>query len=195
MGQKKCHVAFQGDYKWLILQIRVIEVDFVYSYSKRNEDFEIINSHLKFTVRFSTRFTTFLLAVRTSTDATATKLSLPPEIVIFVFKVIPLFCTAHPLLCIILWHPVPASTKRTNKGRFCRAKAFIRNNNAADRLTASWFAIEKQENERNVRDPEVCSGFSLRGRRVVELLKCPGWGFGLWGLWSLWDSSTALQLH
>ena len=66
------------------------------------------------------------------------------------------------------------SAKRTNKGRFCRAKAFFRNNNAADRLTASWFAIEKQENERNVRDPEVCSGFSLPGRRVVELLKCPG---------------------
>ena len=65
---------------------------------------------------------------------------------------------------------LPASANRTNKGRFCRAKAFIRNNNAA----ASWFAIEKQENERNVRDPEVCSGFSLRGRRVVELLKCPG---------------------
>ena len=51
----------------------------------------------------------------------------------------------------------------TSKGRFCRAKAFICNNNAADRLTASWFAIEKQENERNVRDPKVCSGFSLRG--------------------------------
>ena len=67
-----------------------------------------------------------------------------------------------------------ASLKRTNKGRFCRAEAFIRNNNAADRLTASWFTIEKQENERNVRDPEVCSGFSLRGLRVVELLKCPG---------------------
>ena len=50
---------------------------------------------------------------------------------------------------------LPTSAKRTNKGRFCRAKAFIRNNNAADRLTASWFAIEKQENERNVRDPEV----------------------------------------
>ena len=75
---------------------------------------------------------------------------------------------------------LPTSAKRTNKGRFCRAKAFIRNNNAADRLTASWFAIEKQENERNVRDPEVCSGFSLRGRRVVELLKWPGWGFRLW---------------
>ena len=68
-----------------------------------------------------------------------------------------------------------ASSKRTNKGRFCRAKAFIRNNNdAAHRLTASWLVIEKQEHETNVRDPEVSSGFSLRGRRVVELLKCPG---------------------
>ena len=66
------------------------------------------------------------------------------------------------------------SAKRTNKGRFYRAKAFIHNNNAADRPTASWFAIERQENERNVRDPEVCSDFSLRGRRVVELLKCTG---------------------
>ena len=69
---------------------------------------------------------------------------------------------------------LPTSAKRTNKGRFCRAKAFIRNNNATDPLTASWFVIEKQENERNVCDPKVFSGFSLRGRRVVELLKCPG---------------------
>lgn len=69
---------------------------------------------------------------------------------------------------------LPTSAKTTNKSHLCRAKAFIRNNNAGDRLTASWFAIEKQENERNVRDPEVCSGFSLRSRRVVELLKCPG---------------------
>ena len=69
---------------------------------------------------------------------------------------------------------LPTSAKRTNKGRFCRAKAFICNNNATHQLTASWFAIEKQENERNVRDPEICSSFSLRGRRVVELLKCPG---------------------
>ena len=69
---------------------------------------------------------------------------------------------------------LPTSEKRTKKSRFCRAKAFIRNNNAAGRLIASWFAIEKEENERNVRDPEVCSGFSLRGRPVVELLKCPG---------------------
>ena len=68
----------------------------------------------------------------------------------------------------------PTSAKRVNKGLFCRAKAFILNNNAADRLTASWFSIEKQENERNVLDPKACSGFSLRGRRVVQLLKCPG---------------------
>ena len=66
------------------------------------------------------------------------------------------------------------SAKRTNKSRFCRAKAFIRNSNAADRVAASWFAIEKEENERNEHDPEVCSGFSLRGRPVVELLNCPG---------------------
>ena len=66
------------------------------------------------------------------------------------------------------------SAKKTNKGRFYRAKAFIRNNNAADRPTASWFAMKRKENERNVRDPEVCSDFSLRGRRVVELLKCTG---------------------
>ena len=63
------------------------------------------------------------------------------------------------------------SAERTNKGRFCRVKTFIRNNNAADRLKASWFAFEKQENERNVRDSNVCSGFSLRGRRVVELYR------------------------
>ena len=60
------------------------------------------------------------------------------------------------------------------KERTRAAFAFICSNNAADRLTASWFSIEKQENERNVRDPEVCRGFSLRGLRVVELLKCPG---------------------
>ena len=66
---------------------------------------------------------------------------------------------------------LPTRTKRTNKDRFCRAKAFIRNNNSADRLTAYWFAIEKQENERNVRDPEVCSGFSLCGRRDCGIIK------------------------
>ena len=70
-----------------------------------------------------------------------------------------MFCTAHPLLRITLRHPrwrrlFPLARKEQTRG-FCRAKAIIRNNNAANRLTASWFAIEKQENERNVRDPEV----------------------------------------
>ena len=88
-------------------------------------------------------------------------------------KVIPLFCTAQPFLRITLIVTskkaavLPASVKRTDKGRFCRAKAFIRNKNAANRLTASWSALKKQENEKNVRDLEVCSGFPLRGRRVV----------------------------
>ena len=65
---------------------------------------------------------------------------------------------------------LPTSAKRTSKGRFCRAKAFIRNNNAVDRLTASWFSIEKQENERNGRDPEV----HFAAVELRELLKCPG---------------------
>ena len=55
----------------------------------------------------------------------------------------------------------PTSPKSTSKGRFCRVKAFIRNNNATDRLIASWFAIKKQENERNVCDHEVCSGLCV----------------------------------
>ena len=42
---------------------------------------------------------------------------------------------------------LPANAKRTNKGRFCRAKTFIRNKEG-DRLTASWSAIEKQETEK-----------------------------------------------
>ena len=65
----------------------------------------------------------------------------------------------------------PLARKEKTRAAFERAKAFIRNCNATDRLKASWLAIE---NERNVRHPEVCSGFLLRGRRVVELLKCPG---------------------
>ena len=40
---------------------------------------------------------------------------------------------------------LPTRAKRTNKGRFCRAKAFNRNNDVADRLTASWFAIENKK--------------------------------------------------
>ena len=75
--------------------------------------------------------------------------------------------TAHNIATFNMAAVFSASAKRTNKGHFRRAKAFIRNNNAADRLTASLSAIEKQENEKNVRDPEVCSGFSLPGRLNV----------------------------
>ncbi|PFX31497.1 hypothetical protein AWC38_SpisGene3749 [Stylophora pistillata] len=64
---------------------------------------------------------------------------------------------------------LPASVRRTDKGRFSKAKTFIRNKNAANRLKASWYALEKQQNEKDERDPEVCSGFPLRGRQVVEL--------------------------
>ena len=78
--------------------------------------------------------------------------------------------TAHNIATSKMAGVLLTSAKRAKKRRFCRAEAFIRNNNAADRLTASCFAIEKHENERNVRDPEVCSAFSLRGRRVVELV-------------------------
>ena len=87
-----------------------------------------------------------------------------------------MFCTAHPLLRITLRHLrwrrfFPLARKEQKRAAFEELKlSFALTNNAADRLTASWFAIEKQENETNVRDPEVCSGFSLRGRRVVELL-------------------------
>ena len=68
---------------------------------------------------------------------------------------------------------LPACVKRTDKSPFCRAKAFIHKKNAANRLTASWSALKKQENEKRVRDLEVCSGFPLRGRRVVELNVLP----------------------
>ena len=58
------------------------------------------------------------------------------------FRVIPLFCTAPSTAQNIATSKMaavlPVSTKRTNKRRFYRAKAFIHNNNAADPLTASW---------------------------------------------------------
>ena len=83
-----------------------------------------------------------------------------------------MFCTAHSLLRITLRHP--RWRRFFTVAQKEQARAAFRNSNAADRVTASWFAIEKEENERNVRDPEVYSGFSLRGRPVVELLNCPG---------------------
>ena len=83
-----------------------------------------------------------------------------------------MFYTANSLLRITLRHP--RWRRFFTVAQKEQARAAFRNSNAADRVTASWFAIEKEENGRNVRDPEVCSGFSLRGRPVVELLNCPG---------------------
>ena len=77
--------------------------------------------------------------------------------------------SAHNIATSKMAAVLPANTRRTNNGRFCGAKAFIRDKNAANRLTASWSGIEKEENEKNAPDPEVRSEFSLRGRRVVEL--------------------------
>ena len=66
---------------------------------------------------------------------------------------------------------LPATTKRTNKSRFCRAQAFTRNDNAAYRLIASWFHVEKQEKEKKMRViPKSAVFFSLRGRQVVEFI-------------------------
>ena len=53
--------------------------------------------------------------------------------------------TAHNIAISKMGAVLPTSAKRTNKGSFCRAKASIRNNNAGDQLTASWFAIELNE--------------------------------------------------
>ena len=53
--------------------------------------------------------------------------------------------TAHNIATSKMGAIPPTSSKRTNKGRLCRVKAFICNNNATDRLTASWFAIENKK--------------------------------------------------
>ena len=58
------------------------------------------------------------------------------------FKVIPLFCTAHPLLRFF-----PLAGKEQTRATFAELKLSFAIENAADQLTASWSAIEKQENE------------------------------------------------
>ena len=81
--------------------------------------------------------------------------------------------TAHNIATSKMAAVLLSSAKRTNKGRFCRAKAFIRHNNVADRPTASWFAIKKQENERNVRDPEALDYGGCEGcGKALRLSNC-----------------------
>ena len=78
MGRKKCQVTVASG-SWGRQVINFANTNnrgrFCLFLSKRNDDFLIVNSHSKFTVRFSTRFTTFLLAVRTSTVASTGSLS------------------------------------------------------------------------------------------------------------------------
>ena len=53
--------------------------------------------------------------------------------------------------------------------------------------------MERQENERNVRDPEVCSDFSLRGRRVIKMYWLRLWIMGaVKPVGQLYGSPTAL---
>ena len=67
---------------------------------------------------------------------------------------------------------LPANAKRTNKGRFCRAKTFIRNNNAGDRLTASWSAIEKQETEKKKNEKQKTVYFHAPPCRNIVSRSC-----------------------
>ena len=64
---------------------------------------------------------------------------------------------------------LPLAWKEQRWAAFAERKLFIRNKNAANRRTASSSGLKKQEKQKNVRHPEVCCGFPLRGRRVVEL--------------------------
>ena len=81
------------------------------------------------------------------------------------FKVIPLFCTAHPVLRITLWHP--------RWRRFFPLAALARREQtraAFAKLKLLFATIMRQI---GWQFPDL---LPLRGRRVVELLKCPGWG-------------------
>ena len=113
------------------------------------------------------------------------------------FKVIPLFCTAHPLLRVILRHPrwrrlFPLVRKEQTRAAFAELKLlFAIPPQIGWQLPGLQFT-NKEMKKKNVCDPEVCSGVSLCGRRVVELNLKMSW-LRLWmGLWILWDSSTAL---
>ena len=56
---------------------------------------------------------------------------------------------------------LPVCAKRTDKGRLYGLKLLFTIIMPADQLTASLSAVKKQENEKNMRDPKVCSGFHL----------------------------------
>ena len=69
MGKKQCHVVSQGTNIGLMLPVWEITVDCVYSLKTKLW----FNGHAKCTVWVSTKLTSLLLAVRTSTVATVSK--------------------------------------------------------------------------------------------------------------------------
>ena len=91
---------------------------------------------------------------------------------LYSLMVIPWFCIAQPFLGITLRHPrwrrffTPAREGQT-RAAFAELKLLFEITMPQNRLTASWSAIKKQENEKNVRHPEVCSGVSLSELNVL----------------------------
>ena len=114
-------------------------------------------------------------------------------------KVIPLFCTAHPLLRITLWHPrwrrfFPLARKQQTRTAFAELQLLF----AIIMPQIGWQVPGLLSKSKKMKEicviPNSAAVFHFAAV-VVELLKCPGWGFGILGLWSLWDNSMALQLH
>ena len=91
-----------------------------------------------------------------------------------VFKVVPLFCTAQPLLCITLRHPrwqlfYPLARKGQTRDAFAEVKLLFVIRMPQIGLQHPGLLPKKQGNEKKLGEPEVCSGFSLCSPRVVEL--------------------------
>ena len=63
---------------------------------------------------------------------------------------------------------LPVSAKRTNKGCFYGLKLLFTIIMPADQLAASWSAISKQENEKNMRDPSE-GGIGIFGFAVLAI--------------------------
>ena len=114
-------------------------------------------------------------------------------------KVISLFCTAHPLLRITLLHPrrrrfFPLARKEQTRAAFAELKLLF----AIIMPQIGW--QQPVLLSKNKKMKEMCvipkSAVVFHFAAVEELLKCPGWGFGLWGavrpVGQLHGSPTAL---
>ena len=90
------------------------------------------------------------------------------------FKVIPLFCTAQPVLRITLRHPrwrlfFRLAQKGQRRPAFAEIQLLFVIRMLQIGLQLPSLLSKKQGNEKKLGEPEVCSGFSLHGRQVVEL--------------------------